>query len=157
MDSGIKTERKSLAHSQVQSSAQTHAQPRRLYSALRSTLSSLRLFLLSIPAVPSLRIIRAEVRSCYGRICVLRDRNRESRDSYLTILDLGPMCEAGPDGHLQLCRESLYRSDGIVKIFAKYPWASAGDGLLFLEGWDMARQCARDKADIARREKTESF
>lgn len=105
-----------------------------------------------------LRIARAEVRSCRGRIGVLcGSGKRQSGEWYLTsILDLGPMFEDGPDEHLQLCRDSLARSEGIVKISAKYPWASAGDALLFLEGWEAARQWERGKADTLCKEKAES-
>jgi len=44
------------------------------------------------------------------------------------------MYEEIPDGHLQLCRATLARIEGIREISAKYPWASAGDVMMFLAG-----------------------
>jgi len=153
MDSGIKTERTPLSRSQVQNSAQSHALRRKSYLVWPEWISVLGFFLSDI--LVRLRIICAEVRSCRGRIGALLERKKKSKDWYL-ILDLGSMYEAAPSGHLELCSEPLARNAGIAKISLKYPWVSAGDALLFLEGWEMAGQYARNTSDTLRKETAQS-
>ena len=60
----------------------------------------------------------------------------------MVIVGLGPMFEALPNGHLLLCRETLSRNEGIETMSAKFPWVSAVDELLILEGWEMGKQFA---------------
>jgi hypothetical protein len=148
-----RTERKLPGYSPAERLAQTHGQRRRPFRARPGWLSALRFFLSDTRA--TLRIIRGEVRSCRGRIGVLLGKKEESRDGCLG-LDLGPMYEAASDGCLQLCKDSFDRNEGIARTCARYPWASAGDALLFLEGWEMAMQCHSGSADTSRRERVES-
>jgi hypothetical protein len=60
----------------------------------------------------------------------------------VVIVGLGPMFEALPNGHLLLCRETLSRNEGIETMSARFPWVSAVDDLLILEGWEMGKQFA---------------
>jgi hypothetical protein len=66
------------------------------------------------------------------------------------------MYEEIPGGRLQLCRETLSRIAGIEEISAKYPWASAGDVMLFLAGWEAATQYAQHNGDTLHRDKVQS-
>jgi hypothetical protein len=90
------------------------------------------------------RTIRAEVRSCFGRICVLCDKKMGLRLGD-AIVDLGPIFEESPSGHLLPCKETHDRSRDIENILSKYPWASPFDLRLALEAWNMGRQSACDK------------
>lgn len=134
-------EKTPLARSQTQNSAQTHGLPHSVYAAWRTALSVLRFYLLD--SANFLRIVHAEVRSLRGRICVLRDKKRAAGNQRpVVIVGLGPMFEALPNGHLLLCRETLSRNEGIETMSAKFPWVSAVDELLILEGWEMGKQFA---------------
>lgn len=131
-----------LSRLQTQRLTQTHAQPNsRLQEGVFRQPFSLKLFLFDI--VRFSRIVRGEVRSCYGRICVLRDsRIRWGRAGSREGLDLGPLFVSGSDGHLEYSTEPLARSTGIESISAKYPWLNDGDDLLILEGWELGKQFA---------------
>ncbi len=134
-------EKTPLARSQTQNSAQTHGLPHSVYAAWRTALSVLRFYLLD--NAHFLRIVHAEVRSLRVRICVLRDKKRAAGNQRpVVIVGLGPMFEALPNGHLLLCRETLSRNEGIETMSAKFPWVSAVDELLILEGWEMGKQFA---------------
>src|SRR6266851_3546887 len=109
--------------------------------AFRTALSVLRFYLLD--NAHFLRIVHAEVRSLRVRICVLRDKKRAAGNQRpVVIVGLGPMFEASPNGHLLLCRETLSRNEGIETMSARFPWVSAVDDLLILEGWEMGKQFA---------------
>lgn len=153
--SGVKTARKSPLRSQIQNSARTDAQPRRSFSALRSTLSALRFCLSDIPT--TLRIIRVEVRSCCDRTGAGCDKGKSESGRSYPVIALGPMYEETPDGHFQHCRETLSRIEGIEEISAKYPWAGAGDVMPFLAGWQAAMRYARRNGDTLHRDKVQSL
>jgi hypothetical protein len=144
-----------LSRLQTQRLTQTHAQPSTecLVRATKPPFSLRRsLFRIANGA----GIIRGEVRSCYGRICVLLDsKTRLVRAGKLYGVDLGPICVSGTDGHPEYNTEPLARSRGIESIFAKYPWLSVGDDLLILEGWELGKQFALGNVCSPRKETVE--
>ncbi len=92
------------------------------------------------------RILRAELGSLIHRMRALRDKNSQHRVS-LASADVGPLFEWEETGaHLRPCRETYARIQSIERMLSKFPWASAGDTLLFLEGWEMGKQFALGNA-----------
>jgi hypothetical protein len=146
----VTAEKTLAARSQTQNLTQAHAQRGSASEAWRGLPFSLRLFLSDIRYFAE--IVRAEVRSCYGRICVLRaNRIRWGRFAFRG-LPLGPLSEYGTDGRFQLCKETLARNLCIEDITAKYPWLSEGDDLLILEGWERAKHFYTGRLDMSRKD-----
>src|SRR5207248_773263 len=127
-----------------------HKQSRR-YDRLHTRVEALHSWLSRLPSFLSdmlcyAQTVRAELRSLSNRIYALRDRNNHFA-CFSDVLELGPLFELDAQGeYLQLCKETFARNESIERISAKYPWVSAGDTLLFLEGWEMGRQFAMHTA-----------
>ena len=132
------------AHLQAGKQSRSYDRSHTRAEALRSWLSRLPSFLSDMLCYA--QIVRAELRSLSNRICALRDRNSHFA-CFSDVLELGPLFELDAQGeYLQLCKETFARNESIERISAKYPWVSAGDTLLFLEGWEMGKQFALHSA-----------
>jgi hypothetical protein len=136
----INTEKTPLRHSQTDRTNQRDALSHKRQSRLRFSLLS------SVPKEARwfVRILYGEARSLVSRMRVLRDRNNH-RFASLDALPLGPLFEENAlTGHLEPCRETFARNESIEYMLATFPWASAGDALLFLHGWETGRSFSLD-------------
>jgi hypothetical protein len=51
-------------------------------------------------------------------------------------VDLGPLFEKSPTGEIVPCKATIARTQYIEFLLARFPWASGGDVLMALDGWD---------------------
>src|ERR1700722_5755603 len=77
------------------------------------------------------RTLLSEVRSLPHRIRML---SRKTTQNF--PMDLGPLFEKTPSGEMVPCKATIARTQYIEFLLARYPWASDGDVLLALDGWD---------------------
>jgi hypothetical protein len=87
-----------------------------------------------------LHILQSASRSFRGHIGILLSRTFPG-------IDVGPVFERGPDGHLVQCALTYARNDGIRKLQEKYPWADYVDWRVFLEGFDAGVEWASHNPD----------
>jgi hypothetical protein len=75
------------------------------------------------------RTLVSEIRIVPHRIRML---HRKTNDP----IDLGPLYERSPSGHLLPCKATIARTQYVEFLLARYPWVSEADVLLALDGWD---------------------
>ena len=105
----------------------------------------------TIPASPSrvsywlwyVRTLVSEVRSLPHRIQMLSQRTNR-RDF---PVDLGPLFEKSPTGEIVPCKATIARTRYVEFLLARFPWASGGDVLLALDGWDKGTESVLRSAD----------
>jgi hypothetical protein len=93
-----------------------------------------------------LYIFSALVRNFHAHIVALSSKERRS-------ISLGLVHERIPTAGVLPCERIEAQKDGIDKLLAKYPWATALEGKLFLEGFDTGvewreRSCRRDGSEL---------
>ena len=114
----------------------------------------------AIPASPSrvsywlwyVRTLVSEVRSLPHRIQMLS--RRTNRQDF--PVDLGPLFETTPSGETLPCKATIARTQYIEFLLARYPWVSAADALLALDGWDKGTEYTRRSADSGNMDGEES-
>jgi hypothetical protein len=114
----------------------------------------------TIPAAPSLvsycvwyiRTLASEVRSLPHRIQMLS--RRTNRQNF--PVDLGPLFEKSPTGEIVPCKATIARTQYVEFLLARFPWASGGDVLLALDGWEKGTELVRRTADTSNMDAEES-
>lgn len=87
----------------------------------------------------------SELRSLPHRIRLLSQKTSAGR----LPLDLGPMYEETPNGEFVPCKATHARMQYIEFVLARYPWATAADLLLALDGWDKGTESQSHTSDTS--------
>jgi hypothetical protein len=88
------------------------------------------------------RTLVSEVRNVPRRIRILPRKKNDP-------LDLGPLYEESPTGELVPCKATIARTQYVEFLLARYPWASDGDVLLALDGWDKGTEYISRTSDTS--------
>jgi hypothetical protein len=88
-----------------------------------------------------LRILCSELYSLSPRI-------RSQRDTKETSVYLGPAAETLANGRVVSCTRTYGRMNSLRAMLASRPWATLGDRLFFLEGWERGVEWVFHSYDI---------
>jgi hypothetical protein len=84
------------------------------------------------------RTLISELRSLFGRMKILHDKNWH--------IEIGQAWELDPSGHLVSSKRFHARTSDIQKLRTSHPQASLGDLEIFFQGWDMGETFCKEQA-----------
>jgi hypothetical protein len=102
--------------------------------------------LLTVRARSLYLCVRMQIRALTAEICSLAYRIRILQKNRLAEfgLNVGPLYEKDPDGHLVLCMRTRACNQDIVDFQKRYPWLSLMDLYLLQKAWVVGFEtCAR--------------